>query len=102
MRLSEFNEQTDGLVRRYEYGDENVVVADLGVSDEPASVDVVDGTAVSRFEDEDGGAVDHVDGRRLVLESGDGEPVQKELKLPDGEVAKALINNGVVTIEVSL
>jgi HSP20 family molecular chaperone IbpA len=84
MRLSEFNEQTDGLVRRYEYGDENVVVADLGVSDEAASVDVVDGTAI------------------LVFESGDGEPVQKELKLPDGEVAKALINNGVVTIEVSL
>ena len=83
MRLSEFNEQTNGLVRRYDYDDASVVVADLGVSDDEASVDVVDGTAI------------------LVFESGDGEPVQHELELPGGEVAKALINNGVVTIEVS-
>ena len=82
MRLSEFNNQTDGLVRRYDYDDASTVVADLGVSDDAASVDVVDGTAI------------------LVLESDDGEPVQRELELPEGEVAKALINNGIVTIEV--
>ena len=84
MRLSEFNEQTNGLVRRYNYDDSAVVVADLGVTGDEPSVDVADGTAI------------------LVFESGDGEPVQRELELPDGEVAKALINNGIVTIEVRL
>ncbi|WP_232686025.1 DUF7127 family protein [Halobacterium zhouii] len=82
MRLSEFNDQTNGLVRQYDYGDATTVVADLGVSDDTATVDVVDGTAI------------------LVFESSGGEPVQRELELPGGEVAKALINNGIVTIEV--
>jgi hypothetical protein len=34
------------LVRRYEYDDEWVVAADLGVADDAVDVDVVDGTAI--------------------------------------------------------
>lgn len=70
-----------GPVERYDYTDESVVVADTSFADERVSVDVVDGTAI------------------LVVE-GDGEDAQYEIDLPTGEVARAFINNGVVTVEV--
>lgn len=83
MRLSEFNEQTEQVVRQYDYDDASVVVADLGMNDDSLSIDVVDGTAI------------------LVLDAGTGDPVQRELELPDGDPVATLINNGVVSVEVS-
>jgi len=62
-------------VRRYEYDDSVVLAADFGYT-ESASVDVVDDT---------------------VIVVADGEQVDVEV---DGD-AQALINNGVLTIEVS-
>lgn len=71
-------QQSAGLgstVRRYEYDDRQVVVADLGAGRD-GDVDVVDGTAIVVVGDD-----------------------QYELDLPAGE-ARAFIKNGVVTIEV--
>ncbi|WP_435193888.1 DUF7127 family protein [Natronomonas sp. EA1] len=73
---SQWFAQADVLARRYDYEDTTVFVADLGATDD-ASVDVVDGTAIIVIGDE-----------------------QYELELPGGE-ARASINNGVVTVEVS-
>lgn len=73
---SQWFAQEDVLARRYEYEDGVVLVADLGATDD-ASVDVVAGTAIVVVGDE-----------------------QYELALPAGE-ARASINNGVLTIEVS-
>jgi hypothetical protein len=64
----------DAAVRRYEYEDESVVVADFGRVE--GSVDLVDGTAIVVVDDE-----------------------QHEFEVPAG-AARALMNNGVVTIEV--
>jgi hypothetical protein len=64
----------DGPVRRYEYDDETVLVADFGTTE--GSVDVVDGTAI------------------VVV---DGE--QHEFDVPSG-VDRAVMNNGVVSIEM--
>jgi len=61
-------------LRRYDYGDEVVLAADLGAERE-ATVDVVDGTAIVVVEDE-----------------------QYDVEL-DGD-ARAFIRNGVLTIEV--
>ncbi|GAA0300765.1 DUF7127 family protein [Halarchaeum salinum] len=69
-----------GLVERYDYGDETVVVADTSFADDRVSVDVVDGTAI-------------------VVVEGD-EDAQHEIDLPEGEVARAFIKNGIVTVEV--
>ncbi len=80
MNPNTFTEQLDAPARRFDYGDETVLVADLGIGDD-VSVDVVDDTVV------------------VVVEN-DGEPVQHEFDVPEGSVAKALINNGVVTVEV--
>lgn len=66
----------DAHVQQYEYGDEQVIVADLGFVD--GSVDIVDNTAI------------------IVTEAD-----QYELSLPDAE-AHASMNNGVVTIEVKI
>ncbi|WP_435095480.1 DUF7127 family protein [Halarchaeum sp. P4] len=70
-----------GPVERYDYADESVVVADTSFADEQVTVDVIDGTAI------------------LVVEGHD-EDAQYEIDLPTGEVARAFINNGVVTVEV--
>lgn len=70
-----------GLVERYDYADESVVVADTSFADEDVSVDVVDGTAI-------------------VVVAGEDDDAQYEIDLPAGEVARAFINNGVVTVEV--
>jgi len=82
MNPESLSEQLDAPVRRFEYDDgETVLVADFGVQDDAVTVDVLDDTVI------------------LVFETGD-EPVQHELDVPTGEIAKALINNGVVTVEV--
>ena len=64
------------MVRRYDYDDRTVFVADFGAAGAPA-VDVVDGTA--------------------ILVAGDG--TQREFDLPPGQV-QAINRNGVVSIEV--
>ena len=69
------NTTTEAMVRRYDYDDRTVMVADLGPAVD-ASVDVVDGTAI-------------------VVAGED----QHEIDLPEGEV-RAFNRNGVVTIEV--
>ncbi|GGN15884.1 DUF7127 family protein [Halarchaeum nitratireducens] len=70
-----------GLVERYDYDGETVVVADTPFADERVAVDVVDGTAI-------------------VVVTGDDEDAQHEIELPAGEVARAFINNGIITVEV--
>ena len=65
----------DAPVRRYDYDDRTVVVADFGPDADP-SVDVVDGTAI------------------VVI----GEH-QREFDVPAGAV-QAINRNGIVTIEV--
>lgn len=69
-----FTEQ-EGAVAQYDYGDEIVLVADIGPETD-GSVDVVDGTA-------------------MIVANGD----QYEFDIPEGD-AQAFIKNGVVTIEV--
>ena len=66
--------RADGLVRRYDYEAESLVVADLGD---------VEGT------------VDLVDGRAIVVADGD----QAEFDVPEG-ASRAFMTNGIVTVEV--
>lgn len=65
----------EGAVRRYEYDDSIVLVADTGPETD-ATVDVVDGTAMIVVDDR-----------------------QYEFDVPAGD-AQAFIKNGVVTVEV--
>ena len=64
----------DGPVRHYEYEDEAVLVADFGSAE--GSVDIVDRTAIIVVDDE-----------------------QYELSVP-ADVDRAVMNNGVVSIEM--
>lgn len=64
----------DGPVRRYEYDDSAVLVADFGVVD--GSVDIVDGTAIVVIDDD-----------------------QFEFSVSAG-TERAVLNNGIVTVEV--
>jgi hypothetical protein len=64
----------DTVVRRYDYEDVSVVVADLGHAD---------------------GAVDLVDGTAIVV--ADGE--HHEIDVP-ADASRAFMNNGIVTVEV--
>lgn len=64
----------DGPVRRYEYDDGAVLVADFGFVE--GSVDLVDGTAIVVIDDD-----------------------QYEFSVPEG-TDRAVLNNGIVTIEV--
>ena len=64
----------DAVVRRYDYEDETVIVADLG-----------------RVE----GTVDVVDGTVIVVADGD----QHEFDVP-ADASRAFMTNGVVTVEV--
>ena len=84
MNLETLNSETDALARRYDYGDERVLAADLGLDDDRVSVSVADDTII------------------VVVSSGDGAETgaQYELDAPEGEVTRAFINNGVVTVEV--
>lgn len=81
MSLKQIGEREDIFARHYQYDEEEVVVADLGVTSGDASVDVLDGTAIVVFEDGD-------------------DSQQLELELPEGE-AEAFMTNGVLTITVS-
>ena len=67
-------EEMDGLVRRYDYDDGSVIVADVGPADGHA--EVVDGTAV------------------VVTDGG-----HREFDAPAG-AARAVMNNGIVSVEV--
>ena len=67
------------LLRRYEYDDEWIVAADLGVDDDAVTVDTVGDAAI------------------VVVEGPDG-PVESEFELP-GTAADAAVNNGVLTVE---
>jgi hypothetical protein len=64
----------DAVVRRYDYGQESVIVADLGHVE---------------------GAVDLVGGTAVVLADGD----QYEIDVP-ADASRAFMTNGIVTIEV--
>jgi hypothetical protein len=66
--------RAEGVVRRYDYGAESLVVADLGHVE--GTVDLVDGTAI-------------------VVADGD----QAEFDVPEG-ASRAFMTNGVVTVEV--
>jgi len=79
MSLKHIADRDDVFARRYDYGDEEVLVADLGVTGD-ASVDVLDDVAIVVVEDAE-------DARQI------------ELELPEGE-AEAFITNGVLSIEV--
>ena len=73
---------SDGqIVRRYEYDDSWVLVADVGAAAGDIDVDVVGTTAI------------------VVADDG-SEITEAEFELPEGD-ASAETNNGVVTIEVS-
>ncbi len=75
----DIQQSEEPMVRRYEYEGSSIVVADVG-SAEGATVDVVDGTAV-------------------VVVPEEGGDRQYEIDLP-GEEAKAVMRNGVVTVEI--
>ena len=69
---------SDGrIVRRYEYDDSSVLVADIGASAGDVDIDIVGTTAI------------------VVVDDGD----EVEFELP-GDDATAAVRNGVVTIEV--
>jgi len=80
MNFDTLTEQSDTVARRYDYGDEQVLVADLGVAADEATIDVVDDTVI------------------LVVAGETDE--QYELNAPEGDLTRAFINNGVVTVEV--
>jgi hypothetical protein len=84
MNLETLNSETNALARRYDYGDERVLAADLGLDDDRVSVDVVDDTVIVVVLGEDGAETD----------------AQYEFDAPAGDVTRAFINNGVVTVEV--
>lgn len=69
----------DALFRRYDYGNEWVVAADVGVDDERVHADTVGDTAI------------------VVIET-DEEPVESEFELP-GSADSVSVRNGVLTIE---
>lgn len=70
----------DGAVlRRYEYDDEWVVAADLGVETDDVSIDTVGATAI------------------VVIEGRD-EPIESEFEIP-GTAETVSVENGVITIE---
>ena len=75
----DIQQSEEPMVRRYEYEGSSIVVANVG-SAEGATVDVVDGTAV-------------------VVVPEEGGDRQYEIDLP-GEEAKAVMRNGVVTVEI--
>jgi len=68
------------MVRRCEYEDEALLVADFGRAGGP---------------DDEGGAVDIVDGTAIVVIDGE----QYEFDVPAGS-SRGIMNNGIVTVEV--
>lgn len=80
MTQHQFTSEDDRFLRRYEYDDRWVVVADLSVDDEDVDVDVVGETAI------------------LVVDHGD-RVTETEFDLP-GAAATVETNNGVLTITI--
>ncbi len=78
MHSIDIQQSDEPMVRRYEYEDSSVVVADVGSVE--GTVDVVDGTVL------------------VVVPGSDGDD-QYEIDVP-GEEAKAVMRNGVVTVEI--
>lgn len=72
----------DRMVRQYDYDDESVIVVDLDVPDETVSLEVLEDAVLVVVE--------------TVEESG-----QAEIPIPEDGDARAFMNNGVLTIEVS-
>ena len=82
MSLQQFiGSDDERMARQYEYDDETVIVADIGVIDDATSIEVLDDVV-------------------LVVVEDNGETEQAEIPLPEGGDAKAFINNGVLTIKV--
>jgi len=79
--MSQLTEGSGAIVRRYQYDDSAVVVADLGTVEGEITVDVVEETAI------------------VVVENGD-RSVERELDLPTG-AASTRTKNGVVAVEVA-
>ena len=79
MNIEQFRRSDDRFVRRYEYEDGVVIVADLGPGSADGSVDVVDGTVI------------------VVPNDADGSQIELDV---DDDDARAFIKNGVVTIEL--
>ena len=69
--------ESDAMVREYDYGDEEVLVVDFGRANG------------------DGGAVDVVDGTAIVVL--DVEQYEFDVL---GKVARGIMNNGILTVEV--
>ncbi|MFB6114219.1 MAG: hypothetical protein ABEJ58_08995 [Halodesulfurarchaeum sp.] len=69
-------------VRRYDYDDESLIVADLGGPEVTADVDVLEDVV-------------------LVVVDGPRGESQYELDLPDSGVENTGITNGILTIEVN-
>lgn len=80
MNRQQFSNPDERFLRRYEYEDAHVVVADLGVDDDNVDVDIVGDTAI------------------VVIDT-DARLSETEFELPgsDGEVE---MNNGVLTITI--
>lgn len=74
--------RSDPPVRRYEYPDETLIVADLGARAENVSVEVLDGAAI-------------------VVRTGPEGDVQYEIDLPEAGVSNTFITNGILTFEVN-
>lgn len=80
MSVQQYAGRDEEFLRRYEYDDEWVIAADLGVGDDQVDVDVVGETAI------------------VVVETGaDVREVEFDLPGPDGDVE---VNNGVLSITV--
>ncbi|MFB6095340.1 MAG: hypothetical protein ABEJ71_02670 [Halodesulfurarchaeum sp.] len=69
-------------VRRYEYDEETVIVADLGAAGSASSVDVLDDVAIVTIDGPEG-------------------PRDFEIEIPDDVVSNTFITNGILTIEVT-
>ena len=77
----EARSRSDLPVRRYNYGNESIIVADLQAVGDP-SIEVLEDTVI------------------VVLE-GEGEETQYEIDLPPEGVSNTFIINGVLTIELN-
>jgi hypothetical protein len=80
MSQQQFTGRNERFIRRYEYDDQWVVAADLGVPEEVVDVDIVGGTAI------------------LVIDHGD-RITETEFELP-GDEGTVEMRNGVLTITI--
>lgn len=74
--------RSDVPVRRYEYEDDTMIVADLGAVAEDVSVEVLEDVAI------------------VVIAHPEGD-AQFEIELPEQGVSNTFITNGVLTFEVN-